>query len=295
MAETLTAIEQVQSTAIDLAIRFGPKFLTALVIFIVGIVASRWVAHLLTRGLERIELEPPVRALLARIARALVLSLFLIMALQNIGVELLPLLAGLGVIGAGVALAMQGLLSDVAAGLSIIFSRPFRVGEYISVIGEEGEVKDISLFSTVLAHHSGSQIVIPNRKIVGEIYHNHGVIRQVHLTVGVAYDTDLDVALAAIDEAVRSHPCVLRDPVPLVQPIRLADFCVHLSVEAWVRVRDYIPMQGEINRVILATCRERGIVIPLPQHDVRLLDNAVLRGELVRDAIEESRHLAQSA
>jgi small conductance mechanosensitive channel len=290
MADTLTAIEQVKSTAIDLAIRFGPRFLTALIIFIVGVAASRWAAHLLTRGLERIELEPPVRSLLARIARGLVLGLFLIMALQNIGVELLPLLAGLGVVGAGLALAMQGLLSDVAAGLSIIFSRPFRVGEYISVIGEEGEVKDISLFSTVLAHPSGSQIVIPNRKIVGEIYHNHGTIRQLHLTVGVAYDTDLDVALAAIDAAVRSHPRVLREPVPLVQPVRLADFCVDLSVAVWVRVSDYIPMQGEINKAILATCRERGIVIPFPQHDVRLLDSALLG-----DAIEESRRLAQSA
>ena len=108
------------------------------------------------------------------------------------------MLAGLGVIGAGVALAMQGLLSDVAAGLSIIFSRPFRVGEYISVIGEEGEVRDISLLNTVLAHPSGSRIVIPNRKIVGEIYHNHGAIRQLSLTVGVAYDSDLDAAIAAV-------------------------------------------------------------------------------------------------
>ena len=217
MPESLTAIEQVKNTAIDLAIRFGPKFFTALVIFIVGIVASRWAAHMLTRGLERIQLEPPVRALLARITRVLVLGLFLIMALQNIGVELFPLLAGLGVIGAGIALAMQGLLSDVAAGLSIIFSRPFRVGEYISVIGEEGEVRDISLFNTVLAHPSGSRIVIPNRKIVGEIYHNHGAIRQLSLTVGVAYDSDLDAAIAAVEDIVRSHPRVLRDPAPLVQ------------------------------------------------------------------------------
>lgn len=290
MTETLTAIEQVKSTAIDLALRFGPKFVTALIIFVVGIAVSRWTAHMLTRGLERIELEPPVRALLARIARTIVLGLFLIMALQNIGVELLPLLAGLGVVGAGIALAMQGLLSDVAAGLSIIFSRPFRVGEYISVVGEEGEVRDISLFSTVLAHASGSQIVIPNRKIVGEIYHNYGMIRQLNLNVGVAYETDIDHAIATLEDIVRSNPRVLRDPPPLIQPVELADFCVQISVRVWVRMPDFIVTPGELNKAILARFRERGIVIPFPRQEVQLINNALLQ-----DALEESRRFAQGA
>jgi small conductance mechanosensitive channel len=101
------------------------------------------------------------------------------MALQNLGIELLPLIAGLGVAGAGIALAMQGVLSNVAAGLTIIFTRPFRVGEYIAIVSVEGEVLDISLFSTVLDAPDLSQVVIPNRKIVGEILHNYGKIRQV--------------------------------------------------------------------------------------------------------------------
>ena len=290
MAEALTAIEQVKSTAIDLGLRFGPKLLTAVAIFIVGVIVSRWVAHVLTHGLQRIELEPPVRSLLARIARTIVLVLFLIMALQNIGVQLLPLLAGLGVVGAGVALAMQGLLSDVAAGLSIIFSKPFRVGEYISVLGEEGEVKDISLFTTVLAHPSGSQVVIPNRKIVGEVFHNHGAVRQLNLSVGVAYHTDLDLALATIDAVVRANPRVLHDPSPLVQPIELADSCVQIGAQLWVSVLDYNAVRGEINKAIVRACRERGIEIPFPQHDVRLVGNALLQ-----DALSESRRLAQSA
>jgi small conductance mechanosensitive channel len=291
MAETLTAIEQVKSTAIDLALRFGPKFLTALAVFIAGVVISRWAAHLLTRGLERIELEPPVRSLLARIARGAVLCLFGMMALQNIGVELLPLLAGLGVVGAGVALAMQGLLSDVAAGLSIIFSKPFRVGEYISVAEEEGEVRDISLFSTVLAHPDGWRVVIPNRKIVGEVFRNHGMIRQLNLSVGVAYDTNIDAAIAAIENVVTSHPRVLRDPRPLVHPVQLTDFSVQLSVQICVAVSDYVSMQGEIYKAILAICRERGIVIPFPRHDVQLLGSSAL----LRDVQEESRLFAESA
>src|SRR5467141_1475570 len=134
MNAPVTSLEQIKHTIIDLAIRFGPRLLVALLILFVGFAASRW----LLRGLSRIELEPPVRMLLARIGWLLTFALFLVMALQNLGVELLPLVAGVGVAGAGVALATQGVLGNLVAGLSIIFAKPFRVGEYISIVGEEG-------------------------------------------------------------------------------------------------------------------------------------------------------------
>jgi small conductance mechanosensitive channel len=282
--ETLTAIDQIKSTALDLSIRFGPKLLAAVVIFAIGVTVSRWISVMLTRALERIQLEPPVRSLLARIARSIVLGVFMIMALQNLGVELLPLIAGLGVLGAGVALAMQGLLSDVAAGLSIIFSRPFRVGEYISVVGEEGTVEDVSLFSTALAHPDGSRVVIPNRKIVGEIYHNFGTSRELNVTVGVAYDTDFNRAVAVIEQVLHANARVLQQPAPVVQAIRLADSYVEMAVRCCVAVVDYIPARGEITRAIVEAFRERGIVIPFPRRDVHVIADA-----LVRDALEE-RH-----
>jgi small conductance mechanosensitive channel len=285
--ETLTAIDQIKSTALDLSIRFGPKLLAAVVIFAIGVTVSRWISVMLTRALERIQLEPPVRSLLARIARSIVLGVFMIMALQNLGVELLPLIAGLGVLGAGVALAMQGLLSDVAAGLSIIFSRPFRVGEYISVVGEEGTVEDVSLFSTALAHPDGSRVVIPNRKIVGEIYHNFGTSRELNVTVGVAYDTDFNRAVAVIEQVLHANARVLQQPAPVVQAIRLADSYVEMAVRCCVAVVDYIPARGEITRAIVEAFRERGIVIPFPRRDVHVIADA-----LVRDALEE-RHREQ--
>src|ERR1700693_1964314 len=125
--------------------------------------------------------------------------------------ELLPLIAGIGVAGAGIALAMQGVLSNMVAGLTIIFTRPFRVGEYIHIAGVEGSVETIHLFSTTLSHADLSRVVIPNRKIVGEILHNYGQIRQVEVVVGVAYDTDLSRAVAAIREVLEGNPRVLKD------------------------------------------------------------------------------------
>ena len=136
-----------------------------------------------------------MRDLLLRVVRIVVFFLFLLLALQNLGIDLLPLLAGLGIAGAGIALALQGVLGNLAAGLTIIFTRPFRVGEYISIAGEEGVVGNISIFSTTLRHSDLSLVVIPNRKIAGEILHNYGEIRQLNLSVNVAYGTDIDAAV----------------------------------------------------------------------------------------------------
>jgi len=206
-----------------------------------------------------------------RIARLLVLALFLIIALQNLGIELLPLIAGLGVAGAGAALAMQGVLSNLAAGLTIIFTRPFRVGEYISIVGEEGQVETISLFHTELSHADHSRVVIPNRKIAGEILHNYGQIRQVSTSVGVAYDTDLNQALALVNGLLAGLPMVLREPAALVQVGALADSSVTISIRPWVSVDDYPTAAGTINKAVLEAFRGRGIAIPFPQREVRLL------------------------
>jgi small conductance mechanosensitive channel len=219
-----------------------------------------------------------VRILLIRVVRLLVLLLFAVMALQNLGVELLPLLAGLGVAGAAVALATQGVLSNIAAGLTIIFTKPFRVGQYVALVGVEGTVDAISLFSTTLSHTDHSLIVIPNRKIVGEILHNYGRIRQLDIAVGVAYDTDLTQALAMVHEILKANPRVLAEPAAVIQASQLADSNVQLAVRPWVAVSDYVAASGEINQAILETFRTRGIVIPFPQREVRLL-GSVARGQ----------------
>ena len=273
--ESLAAIDQAQRKIIDLAIAFGPKLVTALIILTVGYYAGRWVGRVLDNLFTRLNIDITARQLLVRIARVLVLALFTIMALQNLGVDLLPLIAGIGVAGAGIALAMQGVLSNLAAGLTIIFTRPYKVGEYISIAGEEGQVDNISLFTTVLMHADLSKVVIPNRKIAGEILHNYGDIRQVRVDVGVAYDSNMDAALAAVNELLRANPRVLQQPAPYVHVSTLADSSVNITVRPWVKVPDYPDAIGELNRALLETFRTRGINIPFPQRDVHLVGNNV--------------------
>jgi small conductance mechanosensitive channel len=274
MAAPAETIDQIRTTVIDLALKFGPKVLAALVILTIGYLVGRQVSRWLERALMHLDMEPPVRSLVVRIARVAVSLLFIIMAIQNLGVELLPLIAGLGVAGAGIALAMQGLLSNLFAGLSIIFTRPFRVGEYIGIVGEEGKVETVTLFQTTLSHPDRSLIVIPNRKIVGEILHNYGKIRQLDVTVGVAYDTELNQALTVIQEVLRENTCVLHDITPVIGVRLLADSSINIAVKPWVAVQDYGPAGGEINKSILEAFREHGIVIPYPQREVRLVQDA---------------------
>lgn len=274
MAAPAETIDQIRTTLIDLALKFGPKVLAALVILAIGYLVGRQVAHWLERALLHLEMEPPVRSLIVRIARVVIALLFAIMALQNLGVELLPLIAGLGVAGAGVALAMQGLLGNLFAGLTIIFTKPFRVGEYIGIVGEEGAVDTITLFQTTLTHTDRSRVVIPNRKIVGEILHNYGKIRQVDITVRVAYDTELNQALTLIEKVLRESARVVRDIAPVIGVRLLADSSVNIAIKPWVGVQDYVPAGGEINKSILEAFREHGIVIPYPQREVRILQDA---------------------
>jgi len=271
MGDQLQALDQVRSTAIDLGMKFGPKLVVAILILFAGAVVGRWAGRATLRLLARLNLDPPVRSLLERGVRLVVLGLFAIMALQNLGVELLPLIAGLGVAGAGVALAMQGVLGNMVAGLTIIFTRPFKVGDYVSMAKEEGEVLDISLSNTVLGHADLSRVVIPNRRIVGEILHNYGKIRQLAVEVTVSADANVAAALASIREVLEANARVLRDPAAAILVSKVAGSGVTVAVGAWVKVPDYGMATSEVNQAILEAFRRANIPAPVPQREVRML------------------------
>ena len=271
MGDPLQSLDQVKASAIDMAIRFGPKLVVAFIILFAGYLVARWAGGVVGRVLVRFKLEAPVRSLLTRVTQVLVFGLFAIMAMQNLGVELLPLVAGLGVAGAGIALALQGILGNVAAGLTIIFTQPFHVGDYISIGDEEGEVLDINLFSTTLGHTDRSKVVIPNRKIVGEILHNCGQSRRLALTGGVFYQTDVYVALRLVHGVLDGNSRVLQNPAPVVGVGRLADYNISININPWVNVPDYEIATSEINQEVLEVFRASGVVIPPPQREVRML------------------------
>jgi small conductance mechanosensitive channel len=274
MPNSLAGLDQAKNTFIDLAIKFGPRLLAATLILLVGYYVGRWAGGFVDRWLSKLKLEPPVQLMIVRLARLLVIGLFLIMALQNLGVDLLPLIAGLGLAGAGIALAMQGVLGNLMAGLTIIFTKPFRVGEYVAMVGVEGRVEAIDLFTTKLSHPDRSQVVVPNRKIVGEILHNYGEIRQLDLRVDIVRAADLERALAAIDEVVQGNARVLREPTAVVGVTTLADKSIGIAVKPWVKVPDYVAATGEINQAIVANFSAAGVEYPSAARELRVAGSA---------------------
>jgi small conductance mechanosensitive channel len=261
----------VMDTLAQYAVQYGLQAVVALCIFVAGVMASRWAGNFAQRSLERQTLDPPVRMLMVRIVKIVVLLFTAMIALQTLGVPIAPLVAGVGVAGVGIGLALQGVLSNVMAGLSIIFTKPYKVGEHISLLGVHGDVMVIDIFSTTLMHPDRSLIIIANRKIIGEILHNCGTIRQIHIEVGVAYSTNLDEALTCVRTLVSRHPKVLREPAPFVGVSALGDSAITIEVAPWVAVRDFVTAQAELHQAIVEQFRAQAIEIPFPQRDVHML------------------------
>jgi small conductance mechanosensitive channel len=270
MENQIALLDQAKSTLVDLAIKFGPKVLVAIAILIGGFYAGRALGRMLDRSLSRLQLDAPIRILFVRLLRLLILALFIVMALQNLGVELLPLIAGVGVAGAGIALAMQGVLGNIVAGLTIIFTRPFRVGEYISIVGVEGRVESIDIFTTLLSHPDRSMVVVPNRKIVGEILHNYGLIRQLALTVSIVRAADVANALAAVQSVVDENPLLLKEPPAVIGVTKLGTGAITISLAPWVKVPDYTAVGGDLYRAIVEKFAACGIQYPAPPVEVRV-------------------------
>ena len=251
----------------------GLQLLGAVLIVVVGFLVSAWLGSALSRWLEGKQMEPPVRKLIARFARLLVLLLTLLIVAEKCGVPITTLIAGLSVAGLGVGLAMQGVLGNLVAGLTIIFTKPFRVGEYVELAGVHGLVTDIDLFSTLLMHADRSRVVIPNRKIVGEILHNYGKMRQLDLAVGVAYGTDLSSMFTIVHEVLNQNLRVLKDPAAVLGISFLGDSSVVVAIRPWVAVTDFGPAQAELYQAILERFRASHIEVPFPQREIRLLNS----------------------
>ena len=267
-------LNAIETTLVTFAVDKGFDILGAILILSVGAYDARWVGQGLDRWLEKQNMELPVRSLLVRLAKLAIFAIAAIMALDEFGVKTTSLVAGIGVAGVGIGLALQGVLGNIFAGFTIIFTKPFRVGEYIEILGVAGQVTHIELTKTKLLHADRSIVSIPNHKIVGEILHNYGSTRQIIMEVGVAYQTDLPLALNTVRTILASNSRVLKDPVANVGITALGDSSITISIQPWVKVPDYGVVQLELYEAIVAQFRSQKIEIPFPQRDVRLVNNS---------------------
>ena len=272
--KTINAIDRIKTKLVDFLTDYGLQIIGAIIILTIGLLIAWWIGRALRQWLEKKNVEPPIIMLAVRVVRLLVFLIALLQGLDKLNVPILPALAGLGVAGVGIGFALQGVLGNLVAGLTIIFTKPFRVGEWVEIVGVSGQVKTIELFSTTLLHADMSHVVIPNRKIIGEVLHNYGNIRQLDLFVGVAYGTDLNAATGIVRRVLAGNSRVLKEPVPIVGVTMLADSSINIAIKPWAKVDDFVFAQAEINQAVAEQLRAANISIPFPQREVRMLNNA---------------------
>jgi small conductance mechanosensitive channel len=196
----------------------------------------------------------------------------LLVILNQLGLQVGPLLAGFGVAGFIAGFALQDVLSNFAAGVMILFYRPFDVGDFVRAGGEHGTVREMSLVSTTLTTPDNQRLIVPNKKIWGETIQNVTVnpTRRVDMVVSIDYADDIGKALAVLDRVVKAHPLVLSDPAPAIGVAALADSGIAIQVRPWCNSPDYGDVLGQLNRQIKEAFDQAGITIPFPQRVVHV-------------------------
>jgi small conductance mechanosensitive channel len=202
----------------------------------------------------------------------LVLAFTIIAVLNRFGVETTSFVAVMGAAGLAIGLALQGTLSSVAAGVMLLFFRPFKVGDYIDAAGIAGTVKKTTLFITEMATPDNVMMVVPNASLWGVPIHNYSTnpTRRLDLTVGIGYDDDMDKAQAALLALVEADARVLKDPAPMTAITNLGDNAVDVMVRFWCAAGDYWTVKFDLTKAIKASMDAQGISIPYPQRDVHL-------------------------
>lgn len=196
MEEQINVVQQVYELIVNFAVTYSFQLLGALIVVGVGFLVGGWVSRILLRILAQRNVDVTLRQFIAAAFRLVVVGLFLIIALNQMGISITPLIAAVGGLAVGASLAIQGPVSNYGAGFVIILTRMYKVGDTISVQGCSGLVEEITLATTILTAEDGEKIVIPNKHIVGEIHRNSLGNRVYEGQIGIAYDSDPEQAIA---------------------------------------------------------------------------------------------------
>jgi small conductance mechanosensitive channel len=259
---------------------WGLKVLGALVVLIVG----RWVAgrvrKTVCQTLERSNLDATLIPFIAGIVYYVLLTVVVIAVLGLFGIQTTSLIAVLGVAGLAVGLALQGTLSNFAAGVMLLIFRPFRVGDYVEAGGTAGSVVEVGIFTTTLNTPDNVKILVPNSAIYGDVVKNYSAndTRRNDLSVGIAYGDDIGRAIEVIRKVIAEDERVLSDPAPVIAVGGLGDSSVDFVVRPWCRTEDYWPLRFDLTRKLKEALEAGGCSIPFPQRDVHLIREATNGG-----------------
>lgn len=258
----------------EFATFYGLKIIAAILIFIIGRWLAKMIKNLIVKVMKKGEVDATLTSFVGHLTYVALLTLVVIAALNQIGVQTTSFVAIIGAAGLAVGLALQGSLSNFAAGVLMILFRPFKVGDYIEAGGTAGTVEEIQIFSTILTTPDNKVIIVPNAKITGDNIVNYSAkdTRRMDLVFGVGYSDDLQKVKDILQDILQNDPRVLKVPESMVGVLELADSSVNFAVRPWVKSEDYWPLFFDLKETIKKRFDAEGISIPFPQQDVHLYE-----------------------
>lgn len=267
-------LAEVLTETSDLVIKYGLNLLGAVAILLIGWLVASWARRATRSALDRAHrVDPTLKPFLANVVRYFILILVLVAFLAQFGIQTASIIAVLGAAGLALGLALQGTLQNIAAGIMLLFLRPFRTGEYIDADGIAGTVDEIGLFTSHMRTADGVYTEVPNSMLWNRPITNYSrmATRRLDLDVGIAYDEDIDTAQDALMDLLTSDGRVRTDPAePQVLVSELGDSAVTLRMRCWTATSDYWPLRFDLTKKAKQRLDREGISIPFPQRDVHL-------------------------
>lgn len=255
-----------------MGVEIGINLITAIVIFVVGRTIARMLSKTARKVMQRQEVDKILESFVSSLLYWALMTVVIIAAIDRLGVQTTSLIAVMGAAGLAVGLALQGSLSNFAAGVLIVLFRPYRVGDFIEAAGVNGVVVQVQILTTVLKTGDNKQVIIPNSEVMSSIITNYSAndTRRVDLTIGVSYDDNLDKVRSTLLEIVKADQRVLTDPECVIAVSELADSSVNFVVRPWVQTADYWNVYFGLTETIKKRFDAEGISFPYPQQDVHI-------------------------
>lgn len=265
-------LEQTLTVLVNLATAWGLQLIGAIAVLVIGRWIAGWARRLVMRVMARGDVDATLVPFVAGMVYYLILAFVAVAALGMVGVQTASMVAVLGAAGLAVGLALQGTLSNFAAGVMLLIFRPFRVGDYIEAGGTAGTVSSVGLFATTLNTPDNVRIVVPNGTVYGNTIKNYAAneTRRNDMVVGISYDDDIGQAIDAVRQVLHNDPRVLTDPAPVVAVSGLGDSSVDIVVRPWCKKEDYWDLRFHLTQALKEQLEAAGCSIPYPQRDVHL-------------------------
>ncbi|WP_394203952.1 mechanosensitive ion channel family protein [Shewanella waksmanii] len=254
----------------DLLVQYSFKLVGAIIIFLLGLWLASKVSKLVSRQFEKHQIDITLSNFVSNFVRILVIIMVAIVALGQLGISVTPMVAAIGAASLGAGLAIQGMLSNYAAGITIIVTRPFVVGNTITVKEVTGVVQDIFLGKTVLTNEEGEHISVPNKHIVGEVLYNSFENKLVETQFTLSYDCDPQQAISSIEAVLKASPQVYQEKACHVGINDFASVGFEVGVRYWVATQRYYQDKYQTNMAIYSSLKQQGINIACPVKEIHL-------------------------